>query len=211
MNRLKFKSIAPEEEFVLLVLIQTDPDWAEPGSVSSSVLCPLLCKNGGVCLQKDRCLCPANFTGKFCQIPVLPSAARPAAAAALPSSTNEIVKPVLLSANRELIQSEFLLPLAENQEAPQSTGGRKHLLSLLDVIVISLKNSASFCCQQTSRFPPGKGQSSAPPRGQCEDPPGDEGKTRKSTSCSSCSLNLKKYFCGLFKILLFCLLFKCFI
>ncbi|KAM9318546.1 LOW QUALITY PROTEIN: latent-transforming growth factor beta-binding protein 4 [Pholidichthys leucotaenia] len=72
-------------------------------------LCPLLCKNGGVCLQKDRCLCPLNFTGKFCQIPVNPHNA----------STNEIAKPALLSdmaANRELTRSEFLLPLAHNQE-----------------------------------------------------------------------------------------------
>uniref|UniRef100_A0A087XY91 Latent transforming growth factor beta binding protein 4 n=1 Tax=Poecilia formosa TaxID=48698 RepID=A0A087XY91_POEFO len=48
-----------------------------------AVLCPLLCKNGGVCLQTDRCLCPANFTGKFCQIPVPPPGA---------ASTNEIVR-----------------------------------------------------------------------------------------------------------------------
>ncbi|KAE8585611.1 hypothetical protein XENTR_v10021376 [Xenopus tropicalis] len=33
-------------------------------------LCPLLCQNGGVCLKKDKCLCPPNFTGKFCQIPI---------------------------------------------------------------------------------------------------------------------------------------------
>ncbi|XP_021164545.2 LOW QUALITY PROTEIN: latent-transforming growth factor beta-binding protein 1 [Fundulus heteroclitus] len=92
------------------------------------VLCPLLCKNGGVCLQKDRCLCPANFTGKFCQIPLTPSAAGPAAASpASPASTNEIVKPVHLSAaaaNQELTQSEFLLPLGQNQEAPRSTDPR---------------------------------------------------------------------------------------
>uniref|UniRef100_A0A4W6FSX8 Si:cabz01070274.1 n=1 Tax=Lates calcarifer TaxID=8187 RepID=A0A4W6FSX8_LATCA len=91
-----------------------------------AVLCPLLCKNGGVCLQKDRCLCPPNFTGKFCQIPVAPTSAaapRSAAAAASPSSTNEIVKPALLSpmaANQELTQSEFLLPLGQNQEAARS-------------------------------------------------------------------------------------------
>ncbi|XP_040901991.1 LOW QUALITY PROTEIN: latent-transforming growth factor beta-binding protein 4 [Toxotes jaculatrix] len=83
-------------------------------------LCPLLCKNGGVCLQKDRCLCPPNFTGKFCQIPVAPTSAAAAPAAASPSSTNEIVKPALLStmaANQELTRSEFLLPLGPNQEA----------------------------------------------------------------------------------------------
>ncbi|XP_069578756.1 latent-transforming growth factor beta-binding protein 4 [Brachyistius frenatus] len=81
-------------------------------------LCPLLCKNGGVCLQKDRCLCPPNFTGKFCQMPV---AAVPAAVS--PSSTNEIIKPALLSvmaANQELRQSEFLLPLGQNQEGARS-------------------------------------------------------------------------------------------
>ncbi|XP_031162558.2 latent-transforming growth factor beta-binding protein 4 isoform X1 [Sander lucioperca] len=77
-------------------------------------LCPLLCKNGGICVQKDRCLCPPNFTGKFCQMPTA------VAAAASPSSTNEIVKPALLSAmasNQELTQSEFLLPLGRSQEA----------------------------------------------------------------------------------------------
>uniref|UniRef100_A0A3B5B9M9 Latent-transforming growth factor beta-binding protein 1 n=1 Tax=Stegastes partitus TaxID=144197 RepID=A0A3B5B9M9_9TELE len=59
----------------------------------TSFVCPLLCKNGGVCLQQDRCLCPPNFTGKFCHIPVAPTAA----AASSPASTNEIVKPALLS------------------------------------------------------------------------------------------------------------------
>nr|XP_020478341.1 latent-transforming growth factor beta-binding protein 4 [Monopterus albus] len=83
-------------------------------------LCPLLCKNGGFCLHKDRCLCPTSFTGKFCQIPVAPTAAADAPAVASPSSTNEIIKPVLLSdmaANQELMQSEFLLPLGHSQEA----------------------------------------------------------------------------------------------
>lgn len=82
-------------------------------------LCPLLCKNGGVCLQKDRCLCPPNFTGKFCQIPVASGSASSSSAAS-PSSTNEIVKPALVSAsaaNQELTQSEFLVPLGQNQEA----------------------------------------------------------------------------------------------
>nr|XP_057935549.1 latent-transforming growth factor beta-binding protein 4 isoform X3 [Doryrhamphus excisus] len=78
---------------------------------AAAVLCPLLCKNGGVCLLKDRCLCPSNFTGKFCQIPVTHASS---------SSTNEVVKPASLSVmspNQDLTQSEFLLPLgAQNQE-----------------------------------------------------------------------------------------------
>lgn len=86
-----------------------------------AVLCPLLCKNGGVCLQKDRCLCPPNFTGKFCQIPVTPTDSSAA------FSTNEIVKPVLLSAmasNQELVRSEFLLPLGRDAET-MTAGGKR--------------------------------------------------------------------------------------
>ncbi|KAM8769180.1 latent-transforming growth factor beta-binding protein 4 isoform 2-T2 [Acanthopagrus schlegelii] len=82
-------------------------------------LCPLLCKNGGVCLQKDRCLCPPNFTGKFCQLSLASTSTSTvaAAAAAPPSSTNEIVKPALLTPmNQELTRSEFLVPLGHNQE-----------------------------------------------------------------------------------------------
>ncbi|KAM8905293.1 latent-transforming growth factor beta-binding protein 4-like isoform 2-T2 [Spinachia spinachia] len=73
-------------------------------------LCPLLCKNGGVCLQKDRCLCPPGFSGKFCQVPIASSAS---------FSTNDIVKSPLLSAMEaipELTQSEFLLPLRSSKE-----------------------------------------------------------------------------------------------
>lgn len=32
------------------------------------VLCPLICHNGGVCVKPDRCLCPPDFAGKFCQL-----------------------------------------------------------------------------------------------------------------------------------------------
>eukprot|EP00076_Gallus_gallus_P034695 XP_025000233.1 uncharacterized protein LOC107050762 [Gallus gallus] len=31
-------------------------------------LCPLLCRNGGVCARPDSCLCPPGFTGKFCHL-----------------------------------------------------------------------------------------------------------------------------------------------
>lgn len=102
------------------------------GPVCVSVLCPLLCKNGGICIQKDRCLCPANFTGKFCQIPVAPTAA--ASTTAAPSSSiNEIVKPAFsssMAANEQLTQSEFLLPLAQDQEAARS-GGKSDLWDVI--------------------------------------------------------------------------------
>ncbi|XP_056138750.1 latent-transforming growth factor beta-binding protein 4 isoform X3 [Lampris incognitus] len=84
---------------------------SSPRSGFRVFLCPLLCKNGGVCIQKDRCLCPPNFTGKFCQIYTPPSL----------SSTNEIVKHLpapSTGANLMLTHSEYLLPL-QNQEAGQ--------------------------------------------------------------------------------------------
>ncbi|XP_064411873.1 latent-transforming growth factor beta-binding protein 1 isoform X3 [Latimeria chalumnae] len=34
------------------------------------VVCHLPCMNGGQCSARDKCQCPPNFTGKFCQIPV---------------------------------------------------------------------------------------------------------------------------------------------
>ncbi|XP_072704828.1 latent-transforming growth factor beta-binding protein 4 [Ciconia boyciana] len=34
-----------------------------------AVVCPLLCRNGGVCARPDACLCPPEFTGKFCHLP----------------------------------------------------------------------------------------------------------------------------------------------
>uniref|UniRef100_H3D0T5 Latent transforming growth factor beta binding protein 4 n=1 Tax=Tetraodon nigroviridis TaxID=99883 RepID=H3D0T5_TETNG len=59
-------------------------------------VCPLLCQNGGVCLQTDRCLCPPTFTGKFCHIPVTMTPATP-------PSTNDIAS-----------HSEFLMPLGSH-------------------------------------------------------------------------------------------------
>uniref|UniRef100_A0A7N6F8T4 Latent-transforming growth factor beta-binding protein 4 n=1 Tax=Anabas testudineus TaxID=64144 RepID=A0A7N6F8T4_ANATE len=34
------------------------------------VVCHLPCMNGGKCSTRDKCQCPPNFSGKFCQIPV---------------------------------------------------------------------------------------------------------------------------------------------
>ncbi|XP_044161099.1 latent-transforming growth factor beta-binding protein 4 isoform X1 [Bufo gargarizans] len=37
-------------------------------------VCPLLCKNGGICIKKDQCLCTPSFTGKFCETSLYPGA-----------------------------------------------------------------------------------------------------------------------------------------
>uniref|UniRef100_A0AAY4D5Z9 Latent-transforming growth factor beta-binding protein 4 n=1 Tax=Denticeps clupeoides TaxID=299321 RepID=A0AAY4D5Z9_9TELE len=77
-----------------------------------AVLCPMLCQNGGICIQKDRCICPPNFTGKFCQIPVLSS------------STNDIEKTPpspSMPVTEQLMQSEYILPL-QNQQAGHASG-----------------------------------------------------------------------------------------
>ena len=57
-------------------------------------VCPL-CHNGGVCFQRDRCLCPPSFTGKFCQLPA-------------PTQHGPALSP---GANQVRTQSEYLLPL----------------------------------------------------------------------------------------------------
>ncbi|KAF7661305.1 hypothetical protein LDENG_00265080 [Lucifuga dentata] len=34
------------------------------------VVCHLPCINGGTCSARDKCQCPPNYTGKFCQMPI---------------------------------------------------------------------------------------------------------------------------------------------
>ncbi|XP_058016276.1 latent-transforming growth factor beta-binding protein 3 isoform X3 [Ahaetulla prasina] len=40
------------------------------GSGFRVVVCPLPCMNGGQCTSGNHCLCPPEFTGRFCQVPV---------------------------------------------------------------------------------------------------------------------------------------------
>ncbi|XP_043916428.1 latent-transforming growth factor beta-binding protein 3 [Protopterus annectens] len=40
------------------------------GSGFRVVVCPLPCMNGGQCTSRNHCLCPPEFTGRFCHIPV---------------------------------------------------------------------------------------------------------------------------------------------
>ncbi|XP_036619193.1 latent-transforming growth factor beta-binding protein 3 [Trichosurus vulpecula] len=39
------------------------------GSGFRVVVCPLPCMNGGQCSSRNHCLCPPDFTGRFCQVP----------------------------------------------------------------------------------------------------------------------------------------------
>lgn len=47
----------------------------------------MICHNGGVCVKPDRCLCPPDFAGKFCQLHS--SGARPPAPA-MPGLTRSV-------------------------------------------------------------------------------------------------------------------------
>ncbi|XP_077313974.1 latent-transforming growth factor beta-binding protein 3 isoform X5 [Lithobates pipiens] len=42
------------------------------GSGFRVVVCPIPCMNGGQCSSNNHCLCPSEFTGRFCQFPAVP-------------------------------------------------------------------------------------------------------------------------------------------
>ncbi|XP_040265003.1 latent-transforming growth factor beta-binding protein 3 [Bufo bufo] len=41
------------------------------GSGFRVVVCPITCMNGGQCSSNNHCLCPPEFTGRFCQFPAV--------------------------------------------------------------------------------------------------------------------------------------------
>ncbi|KAM3920564.1 latent-transforming growth factor beta-binding protein 3 isoform 1-T1 [Leptodactylus fuscus] len=45
------------------------------GSGFRVVVCPIPCMNGGQCSSNNHCLCPPEFTGRFCQFPAVPGGA----------------------------------------------------------------------------------------------------------------------------------------
>ncbi|XP_024297929.1 latent-transforming growth factor beta-binding protein 4 isoform X1 [Oncorhynchus tshawytscha] len=104
-----------EQGNVTALYISEQGDRAALGPGFRVFLCPMLCQNGGVCIQKDRCLCPPTFTGKFCHIPV-----------ATPS-TNDIEKPPrspsVLASQQLLSQSEYILPLQSQQQSHSQPSG----------------------------------------------------------------------------------------
>ncbi|XP_038641732.1 latent-transforming growth factor beta-binding protein 1-like [Scyliorhinus canicula] len=74
------------------------------------VLCLLRCQNGGVCVRKDRCLCPSGFTGKFCQISTSSA-----------SSQLTISSPTGEPDHQARVETVYTLPLS-NQQLPNQTG-----------------------------------------------------------------------------------------
>ncbi|XP_072345995.1 latent-transforming growth factor beta-binding protein 4 isoform X2 [Scyliorhinus torazame] len=74
------------------------------------VLCLLRCQNGGVCVRKDRCLCPSGFTGKFCQISTLSA-----------SSQLTVSSPTGEPDHQAQVETVYTLPLS-NQQHPNQTG-----------------------------------------------------------------------------------------
>ncbi|CAJ0956013.1 unnamed protein product [Ranitomeya imitator] len=84
-----FKKLCPKEQ-----------NWG-------AVVCPLLCKNGGVCFKKDKCLCPPNFTGKFCEIPL--------------SASPGIAAYTIRNSSLDQNVKTYTLPLSNHQ--PEKDGG----------------------------------------------------------------------------------------
>lgn len=74
--------------------------------------CQIPCLNGGRCIGRDECWCPANSTGKFCHLP-LPKLER-----VLPERGSRHRTPV----EGPLKQSTFTLPLS-NQLGECRAGG----------------------------------------------------------------------------------------
>uniref|UniRef100_G3UA49 Latent-transforming growth factor beta-binding protein 4 n=1 Tax=Loxodonta africana TaxID=9785 RepID=G3UA49_LOXAF len=70
-----------------LALLRRRPPPQRAPAGQARVLCPLMCHNGGVCVKPDRCLCPPDFAGKFCQLHS--SGARPPAPA-MPGLTRSV-------------------------------------------------------------------------------------------------------------------------
>ncbi|XP_072407125.1 latent-transforming growth factor beta-binding protein 3 isoform X1 [Chiloscyllium punctatum] len=79
------------------------------GSGFRVVVCPLPCMNGGQCSSRNRCHCPSNFTGKFCQIAVSGQGQphQPQAGEQLPDKASEAYK-----------HSVFTLQLTPDSQGP---------------------------------------------------------------------------------------------
>ncbi|XP_078057056.1 latent-transforming growth factor beta-binding protein 3 isoform X1 [Mustelus asterias] len=87
------------------------------GSGFRVVVCPLPCMNGGQCSSRNRCHCPFNFTGKFCQILVREQSQpqQPPAGEQPPDKVSETYK-----------HSVFTLQLTPDSQSPGEQGKFTH-------------------------------------------------------------------------------------
>lgn len=106
------------------------PEGCLPGMVLTlrvlvfpSVLCPLICHNGGVCMKPDRCLCPPDFAGKFCQLHS--SGARPPVPA-MPGLTRSV----------------YTMPLANHRDDEHGEKSMAEVPSNLSTISLLLRPQA---------------------------------------------------------------------
>ncbi|XP_054855028.1 latent-transforming growth factor beta-binding protein 4 isoform X2 [Eublepharis macularius] len=81
------------------------------GCFQLAVLCPLICQNGGVCLKKDKCLCPPSWTGKFCHLP-----AQPHSQIQAPARRGAEVDSPLERAAQPATKSMYTLPIANHRQ-----------------------------------------------------------------------------------------------
>ncbi|XP_044281353.1 latent-transforming growth factor beta-binding protein 4 isoform X1 [Varanus komodoensis] len=108
-------------------------------------LCPLICQNGGVCLKKDQCLCPPNWTGKFCHIPALPRSHGQAPARRGTDARSE-------GGMQPATKSVYTLPIANHHE-------ERHGVASVANVYVEHPPEASVVIHQVERV--------------TEDPPGD--------------------------------------
>lgn len=104
-----------------------------------AVVCPLPCMNGGQCTSGNHCLCPPEFTGRFCQVPAgrqgqqsrVSSEGPPAETG---SSKHAIYAVQLISdshgdasagpgAKGSVSHATFMVPLGPGQHSSEGTGG----------------------------------------------------------------------------------------
>ncbi|XP_069738385.1 LOW QUALITY PROTEIN: latent-transforming growth factor beta-binding protein 4 [Phaenicophaeus curvirostris] len=107
------------------------------------VVCPLLCRNGGLCLRRDACVCPPQFTGKFCHLPGNGTRGGAGGGPQNPGAP-------------ELTQSVFTLPLANHREEED---GVQSLVS----VHVAHPPEASILIHQVERVRGGDDEAEDPP------------------------------------------------
>ncbi|KAK2510669.1 hypothetical protein Q9233_017534 [Columba guinea] len=130
---------------VCIVVFGGFPNFGVPPPVSVAVVCPLLCQNGGICAHPSTCLCPPQFTGRFCHLPAnLTRRGAPQNAGGPPP------------APQELTQSVYTLPLANHRE---DEDGAQSLVTVL----VRHPPAAPVAIHGVERVRGGEGRGATPP------------------------------------------------